>query len=111
MGLATFLDDPSTGFSFESFELAGSVLPAIVETGESYTAAIQAYGLVFIVFDENARSLTLESGANVSSRLVLAGRPTEVLELAPGEPVEFDTTPRVLLLTARQTAMATVSVR
>ncbi len=111
MGLATFLDDPSTGFSFESFELAGKVLPAVVDTGDSYTAAIQAYGLVFIVFDEAARSLTLDAGTNVAARLVLDGRPTQVLDVTPGEPVDFDSTPRVLLLTARQTAMATVSVR
>ena len=111
MALATFLDDPSTGFSFESFDLAGKVVPSFVETGSSITAAIDAYGLVFVVFDDAAQSVTLESGTNVTARLVLESRPTEVLELAAGEPVDFDTTPRVLLLTARQAATASVSVR
>jgi hypothetical protein len=111
MALATFLDDPSTGFSFESFDLAGSVVPTIVGTGSSYTAVIQPYGLVFMVFDTDARGLTLDMATNVSARLVLDGRPTEVLELAPGESVDFDTTPRVLLLTARQSSTTSVSVR
>jgi hypothetical protein len=111
MALATFLDDPSTGFSFESFDLAGRAVPAVVETGTSFTAAIRAYGLVFIVFDDAAQGVTLESGTNVTARLVQGGRPTEVLDLAEGEGADFDTAPRVLLLTARQTATATVSVR
>jgi hypothetical protein len=64
-----------------------------------------------MVFDTDARGLTLDMATNVSARLVLDGRPTEVLELAPGESVDFDTTPRVLLLTARQSSTASVSVR
>lgn len=111
MGLAMFLDDPSTGFSFESFELAGRVLPAVVETGDSYTAVIQAYGLVFMTFDENARGLTLDGSASVEGYVVLDGRPTEVLALAGADSIDFDSPPRVLLLTARQSATATVTVR
>jgi len=111
MALAAFLDDPRTGYSFDAFDLAGEVLPYVVENGSSLSEAIRPYGLVFVVFDAGARSVTLDSGANVSSRLVLGGRPTEVLELAPGEPVDFDVPPRVLLLTARQAATFSLSVR
>jgi hypothetical protein len=111
MALATFLDDPSTGYWFESFDLGGGVLPYVAETGATLSDTIQRSGLVFVVFDADARSVTLDTGANVSSRLVLAGRPTEVRELSLGEPMDFDATPRVLLLSAQQTAAFSLSVR
>jgi hypothetical protein len=111
MALATFLDDPSTGYSFESFEVPAAILPYSVATGSTYSDTIQRAGLVFVVFDADARSVTLDAATTVSSRLVLAGRPTEVRELVPGEPTTFDATPRVLLLSSQQAANYSLTVR
>lgn len=111
MGLATFLDDPATGFAFDAFELEGKVPSTATATGTSRSGVIQPYGLVFLTFAPDARSVTLETGADVSSRLVLEGRPTEVIELTLGEPVDVDAAPRVLLLSAPRTATFSVSVR
>jgi hypothetical protein len=111
MGLATFLDDPSTGYAFQSFELGTGVLPYSVATQTTYSGVIQASGLVFVVFDADARSVTLDASTSVSSRLVLDGRPTEVVALAPGEAFDFDTPPRVLLLSAPRPATFSLTVR
>jgi hypothetical protein len=100
MALAAFLDDPTTGYWFESLDLGAGIVPNVVETGTSLSETIEPYGLVFVAFDADARSMTLDAGTNVSSRLVLDGRPTEVLELVPAVPLEVDAAPRVLLLTA-----------
>jgi hypothetical protein len=110
MGLAAFLDEPTTGYWFDSLELEGGIVPHAVETGTTFPETIEPYGLVFVVFDADARSVTLDAGTNVSARLVLDGRPTEVLELAPGAPIEFDAAPRVLLLTAPARAAFSLSV-
>ena len=111
MGLATFLDDPATGYSFDAFELQGQVSSTATATGTSRSGVIQAYGLVFVTFESDARSVTLDTGTNVSSRLVLDGRPTEVVELTLGEPVDVDAAPRVLLLSAPRATPFSVSVR
>ncbi|HEX6765662.1 MAG TPA: hypothetical protein VF103_09300, partial [Polyangiaceae bacterium] len=111
MALATFLDDPATGYSFESFDLAGNVRPTPVVTGSSLTQPLAPYGLVFVVFDEDARSVTLDSGANVTARLALDTRPSDVRDLVVGETVDFERAPLVLLLTARGSATVTLSVR
>jgi hypothetical protein len=110
MALAAFLDDPATGFWFESLELGGGIDPYVVGTGASLSETIEPYGLVFVVFDAEARSVTLDAGAGVSSRLVLDGRPTEVVELVPGAPVDVDAAPRVLLLTASARAAFSLTV-
>ncbi len=111
MGLSTFLDDPATGYSFDAFELQGQVSSATTATGTSRSGVIQAYGLVFVTFEPDARSVTLDTGTNVSSRLVLDGRPTEVVELTLGAPALVDAAPRVLLLSAPRTTTFSLSVR
>ncbi|HVR21512.1 MAG TPA: hypothetical protein VMS65_17480 [Polyangiaceae bacterium] len=111
MGLATFLDDPATGYSFDAFELQGQLPATVTATGTSRSGVIQPYGLVFVAFESDARSVTLDTGTNVSSRLVLGGRPTEVVELTLGEPFEVDASPRVLLLSAPRATTFSLSVR
>jgi hypothetical protein len=110
MGLAAFLDDPRTGYSFDSFDLQGRILPHSVATGTSYSVNLQPYGLAFVVFDADARSITLDSTTMVSSRLALGGTSAEVVELVPGEPFDVDLTPRVLLVTAPRAASFTVII-
>jgi len=110
MALAVFLDDDA-GYGFETFDLANSVVPAIVGTGDDYSTAISPYGLVYVTFDSGARELTLESAQAVSARLVLAGNASEFIEVTPGEPVSFESAPRVLVLTAKTRAPITLSVR
>jgi hypothetical protein len=109
MGLATFLDDPATGYSFDAFELEGRVFPDSVATGSSHSDIVEPYGLVFLTFERGVRSVTLEAGASVASRLVSGGTPPEVVELTPGEPFELDTAPRVLLLSAPEAAPVSVT--
>lgn len=109
MALAAFLDDPRTGYSFDSFDLAGRVLPHSVATGTSYSINLAPYGLAFVVFDEGASSVTLEAGTMVSSRLVLGGSPTEVVELVSGERFDLDALPRVLLLTSPRASSVTIT--
>jgi hypothetical protein len=111
MGLAAFFDDPTTGYAFESFELGGRVEPHLVGTQTTYSGVIQSSGLVFVAFDADARSVTLDASTSVSSRLVLPGRPTEVVSLVPGEPFDFDVAPRVLLLSAPRAVMFSLTVR
>ena len=110
MGLAAFLDDPRTGYSFESFDLAGRILSHSVETGTSASVNLQPCGLAFVVFDEGARGITLDAGAMVSSRLVLGGTPTEVVELVSGERFDVNQAPRVLLVAAPRASSFTVTV-
>jgi hypothetical protein len=110
MALATFLDDPRGDYSFESLDLEGGVVPYAVVTGTTHSDTIQPCGLVFVVFDSNARRVRLDAGQNVSSRLVLDTAPTEVLELVPGEAIDFDRTPRVLLLTAPTTTAISLTI-
>jgi hypothetical protein len=109
MGLAAFLDDPRTGYAFDSFDLAGRVLPHSVATGASYSINLTPYGLAFVVFDEGVSSITLEAGTTVSSRLVLGGSPTEVVELVSGVSFELEALPRVLLLTSPRASSATMT--
>ena len=111
MGLATFLDDPATGYSFDSLDVGGRALSHVAPTGTSYSGTIQSSGLVFVTFDADARSVTLEAGTSVSSRLVLDGRPAEVVSLASGEAFDVDAAPRVLLLSAPRAATFSLTVR
>jgi hypothetical protein len=110
MGLAAFLDDPRAGYSFDAFELKDRILPHSVATGSSDSVNLQPYGLAFVVFDEGARSITLEAGTTVSSRLALAGRPTEVVELVSGERFDVNLAPRVLLVASPRASSFTVTV-
>jgi hypothetical protein len=110
MGLAAFLDEPRTGYSFESFDLKGRIRPHTVETGTDYSTNLQPYGLAFVVFDEAARSITLEAATMVSTRLVLGGTRTEVVELVSGERTDVSIAPRVLLVSAPRASSFTVTV-
>jgi hypothetical protein len=110
MGLAAFLDDPRTGYSFESFDLQGRILSHSVETGTSYSVNLSPYGLAFVVFDEGARGVTLDAGSMVASRFVLGGTPTEVVELVSGERFDLYEAPRVLLVAAPRASSFTVTV-
>jgi len=101
LGLALFLDDPTSGYEFKSFDLAGKTLPYIVGTGQTLSETLAPYGLVFVTFDADARSVTLSTKGSITARLVLGGAPADVRELTPGQTVDFDTTPRVLMLTAK----------
>jgi hypothetical protein len=71
---------------------------------------LQPYGLAFVVFDEGARSITVEAGTMVSSRLALGGRPTEVVELVSGERFDVSLAPRVLLVASPRASSFTVTV-
>jgi hypothetical protein len=110
MGLAAFLDEPRTGYSFESFDLKGRIRPPSVETGTRYSVNLQPYGLAFVAFDEAARSITLDAGTMVSTRLVLGGTPAEVVELVSGERTDVSLAPRVLLVSAPRASSFTVTV-
>jgi hypothetical protein len=110
MGLAVYLDDPDTGYSFDAFELRGRIEAEVVPTGSGHSATVQRYGLVFLGFEADAQAVTLDASANVASRLVLGGRSAEVVELVPNEPFDVSAAPRVLLLTATNTAAVTVRV-
>jgi hypothetical protein len=101
LGLALFLDDPASGYELRSFDLAGQTLPYAAETGQTLSETIAPYGFVFVTFDERAGRVTLLSEGSLAARLVLPGAPADVHELMPGESFDFDTTPRVLMLTAK----------
>jgi hypothetical protein len=108
--VALFLDDPASGYAFEAFDLAGSVLPATVATGASYADRLAAYGLVYVVLDENAASITLDAPATVTAKLVLAGNPADVRDVPLGSAEAVPGTPRVLVLTSTATAAFTLTV-
>jgi len=110
MGLATFLDDRATPYSFDAFELAGEVLPYSVTTGTRISGVLEPYGFVFVVFEADARGVTVEADTNVVSWLVLDARPTEVVAVEPDETFAFDRPPRVLMLSARVSSPFAVSV-
>ena len=83
MGLAAFLDDPVTGYSFEEFRARGArFLPRYSRRGgnETYPLNLVPYGLAFVVFEsEGGSRVTLQAWTMVSSRLVLGGTRTEVV--------------------------------
>ena len=110
MALAAFLDDDAS-YGFRSFDLAGGVVPAIVDAGDRYAATLVPYGIIYVEFEPNSRGFTLTTNADVSARFVLSGSPVRVADVAPGEPVQFDEPPRVLVLTATTQAPFTLTVR
>jgi hypothetical protein len=110
MGLSTFLDDPATPYSFDAFELADQVLPYSVRSGTRISGVLEPYGLLYVVFEADARSVTVEAGENVVAWLVLDGQPTEVLAVEPEEPFAFASPPRVLMLSARVSSPFAVAV-
>lgn len=112
MALSVFLDDPASGYSFDAFDLAGGVVPAIVETGTTYEDTLAAYGLVFVVLDEQAREVTLDAPDSVTARIAFddAESPPVVLDLPLGEPFALGGIVRVLVITGRATAPFTLTV-
>jgi hypothetical protein len=110
MALALYLDDPASGYAFESFDLRDGVLPAVVATGTTYTDVLQAYGLVYVTFDADVASLTLRAPTTVTAKLVLDGTPVDVRDLPPGAVTTLSSTPRVLLLTSTTSATFTLTV-
>jgi hypothetical protein len=110
MALALYLDDPASGYAFDAFELKGKVPTATASTGTSYADTLLPYGLVYLVFDESASSLTLDAPASVTAKLVLEGNPAEIRDLPLGRPTATTRTPRVLLLTATESAPFTLTV-
>jgi hypothetical protein len=110
MALALYLDDPATGYAFEAFDLTGAVLPASVATGASYADTLAAYGLVYVIFDDSAASLTLYAPATVTAKLVLDGSPTEVRDVPLGRTTTLPRAPRVVLLTGTASAAFTLTV-
>jgi hypothetical protein len=110
MALALYLDDPASGYAFDAFELKGAVVTATASTGTSYADTLLPYGLVYLVFDESASSLTLDAPAAVTAKLVLEGNPSEIRDLPLGRPTALTRKPRVLLLTATESAPFTLAV-
>jgi hypothetical protein len=99
MAIAVYLDDPSSGYAFDAFELDGAAVAAIVDTGTTYADKLAAYGIVYVLLDDAARELTLEAPASVKARLVLDGTPAVVEELPLGARTAIDGTLRVLVIT------------
>jgi len=112
MAVAVVVNDPSTGYGFQSIALEASVLPYAVKTGATLTETIEPYGVIYVRFEADATSVTLDAPTAVSARLVLEGDALEVREIAPGSRATFDgKTPRSLVLTARETTAISVTAR
>jgi len=112
MALAMYLDDPASGYSFSSFDLVDGVVPAIVETGASYEDTLAAYGLVFVVLDDQARELTLDAPDGVTARIAYdyEETPPVVADVPLREPFTLDGVVRVLVITGRATTAFTLTV-
>ncbi len=102
MALAMFIDDPATGYDFQSFDLRGKILPYTLSAGDEYSETIEPYGIMFVTFAEGAAGVEFDTSGDVTARLVLDATPLDVRELAPGKRAPFDgKAPRVLMLTAK----------
>jgi hypothetical protein len=110
LALSAFLDDPITNYEFESLDLAGEAKPFVAETGAKLEDSIAPYGILFVTFDANARSLVFSAEGQLSARLVTGATPPTVIDLTSGEKTSFDSTPRVLMLTAAETTPFELSV-
>lgn len=111
MAIAAFLNDPGQGYGFRSIELDNKILPYDVTTGMTISDTLEAYGLMFVTFDADATSVTVDAPSDVSARLVLTGSTTAVHDVPPGSPFAFDAdkTVRVLVLTTTKATKVSIS--
>jgi hypothetical protein len=110
MAIAAFLNDAEQGYGFRSIELDSKVLPYDVTTGMTISAQLQAYGLMFVTFDADATSVTVDAPAGVSARLVLTGSTVAVHDVPPGSPFSFDEDKTVSVLVLTTTKATKVSI-
>jgi len=111
MAIAAFLNDADKGYGFRSIELDSKVLPYDVTTGMTISDTLESYGLMFVTFDADATSVTVDAPTTVSARLVLTGSTIAVHDVPLGDPFPFDEnkTVRVLVLTTTKTAKVSIS--
>ncbi|HEX5098404.1 MAG TPA: hypothetical protein VFV94_02845 [Polyangiaceae bacterium] len=111
MAIAAFLNDADKGYGFRSIELDSKVLPYDVTTGMTISDTLEAYGLMFVTFDADATSVTVDAPTTVSARLVVSGSTVAVQDVPPGDPISLDEgkTDRVLVLTTTKTAKVSIS--
>jgi hypothetical protein len=111
MALAMFLDDPATGYSFESFDLGGRVPSELVPTGTTYEDTALPFGLVFVTLDARARTLTLDGPASLSARIAFeSDGPPVVTDVPVGDAMELGASVRVVVITSRAESDFTLSV-
>jgi hypothetical protein len=111
MAVAVIVDDPTTGYGFQSIELETSVLPYIATTGTALSETIEPYGIVYVRFEDDATSVELTAPAGVSARLVFDGG-SDVRDVIPGSRTAFGgKTPLALVLSAQKSSDVSVLAR
>ncbi|HEY3499361.1 MAG TPA: hypothetical protein VGK73_31950 [Polyangiaceae bacterium] len=111
MAMAVALDDEASGYHFASFDLGEGPAAVSVETGSSLNDTVEESGLVYVALSGDARGFTVDSSAPVTARIALSGDPTQIADVAPGVPFDFDRPARALLLTSPEPGEFTLSVR
>lgn len=110
LGLAIYLDDPASGYAIESFALGAKPATTPATTGKTLSQTLEPYGFMFVTFDANATSFTLTGTGDIAASLVYPGTPADVRDVALGQNVKLEGTPRVLLLTAQQKTPVSLTV-
>lgn len=110
MAVALYFDDPERGYGFRSFDFDEPLATRELAVDGRDSGSLQPYGLVYETLAPTVGTIRVDADA-VDARLAFAGKPIRVIPVELGVDTPVESSPSVLVLTAKKASSYDVSAR